>query len=74
VVQELLKHPQTNPNLQDEYGSTALMMASSWGRSQVVQVLLSHPSTDTTLTNKEGQTAWDLAKPEIREQFPELEP
>jgi ankyrin repeat protein len=56
------------------FSETALHLASRWGHSQVVQALLSHPSTDTTLTNKEGQTAWDVAKPEIREQFPQLKP
>jgi hypothetical protein len=40
----------------------------------VVEALLSHPKTDKTITDNAYRTAWYLAKPEIREQFPGLEP
>jgi hypothetical protein len=74
VVQEILKYPSTDPNRKNEDGYTALMMASWRGHSQVVQALLSHPSIDITIRNKYGRTAWDMAKPEIREELPELKP
>jgi ankyrin repeat protein len=81
VVKLLLSHPNIDPNLQGSYGFTALHWASLRGHSQVVQALLSYPninimltSTNTTIINKKGETAWDLAKPEIREEFPELNP
>jgi ankyrin repeat protein len=75
VVRELLKHPNIDLNLQDSNGDTALMLVlMHGGHSQVVQALLEHPNINVLLTRYDNRTAWDLAKPEIRKQFPELNP
>jgi hypothetical protein len=74
LVQALLKHPKTDPNIKGSNGNTAFHWASQNGLSQAIEALLKHPSIDVTITNRKGDTAWDLATPEIREQFPQLNP
>ena len=47
-----------NPNAQDEYGLTALMVAAGYGGEKVAEHLLSLPTIDTEMRDKEeGWTA-----------------
>jgi len=57
----ICKHPQTNPNLQDEDGNTILIWAAWNGNEQMVTALLQHPQTNPNLQNKHGNTALTLA-------------
>ena len=52
---------QVNPNVQDEDGDTALMVASSNGHYEVVKLLLECKADPTIVSNK-GHTALSLAK------------
>jgi ankyrin repeat protein len=71
IVQELLQNPEININAQNEDGMTALMVAAEVGRMSIVRELLSHPEIDPEIKeNKWGYTAWDMAHPEIRNEFP----
>jgi ankyrin repeat protein len=55
-----------DPNYQNSYGNTALILASRWGHREVVRFLLTK-GADTSLKNKDGNTALDeAANPDIR--------
>jgi ankyrin repeat protein len=74
AIKMLLNHPKINVNIQDSDGFTALMRASERGHSQVVQEFLKYPDIDIEIKNNYFKTAWDLAKFNIKNEFPELEP
>jgi len=48
-------------NYQDSYDNTPLILASTWGHSEVVRFLLSK-GANTSLKNKDGKTALDEAQ------------
>jgi ankyrin repeat protein len=73
-VRLLLEVPEINPNTQNSENWTALMHAAYGGYREIVELLLYHPSINIRLKNKSGLTAWDLIKPSIRGQFPQLNP
>ncbi len=73
-IARVLLEEGADPNLQDEFGITALHVASINGHSQVVQALLNHPDIDKTIADWEYETAWDFATPQIRQRFPQLNP
>ena len=74
LVKDILAYSVVDVNSKDSFGYTALMQAAYWGKEKCVELLLNHPGIDRTLKNKSGYTAWYLAKPQIREQFPQLNP
>jgi ankyrin repeat protein len=54
VVKELLKHPDIDPNIRDKDGRTALSLAVSENKKEIVEVLLAHganPSLSMLLHN-----------------------
>ena len=62
VVELLLIHPRIDVNhVTTDFGSTALITASSWGREKVVEHLLGHPKTEVNKESDQGVTALYLA-------------
>ncbi|NXW46299.1 KANK4 protein, partial [Nyctiprogne leucopyga] len=55
---------QADVNLQDEEGTTALMVACRLGNADIVKLLLAQPSCQVTLTDKGGNSALSLAQHE----------
>ncbi|NXG74043.1 KANK4 protein, partial [Baryphthengus martii] len=53
---------QADVNLQDEEGTTALMVACRQGNIEVVKLLLAQPGCQVTLTDKSGNSALSLAQ------------
>eukprot|EP01032_Pedospumella_encystans_P012000 gene12000-13914_t len=51
VLQEILKHPGTDPNLPNKFGVSPLMSAMT---AEVTQMLLAHPKVDANAIGKEG--------------------
>jgi ankyrin repeat protein len=49
-----------DPNYQDSFGNTALILASRWGHREVVRLLVTK-GADTSLKTKDGHTALDEA-------------
>ena len=50
-----------DPNAQNEYGWTALMVAAAYGREEVAEYLLSLPTIDLEARHEDGETALLLA-------------
>lgn len=64
TVQLLLSHRAISPNGTHPPGSgtTALHLAASLGRAEIVSLLLDHPGIDDTLRDNQGRTCKDAAK------------
>ncbi|KAM7046361.1 KN motif and ankyrin repeat domain-containing protein 4 [Acridotheres tristis] len=56
---------QADVNLQDEEGTTALMVACRQGNADIVRLLLAQPGCQVTLTDKGGNSALSLAQGDI---------
>ncbi|XP_062353659.1 KN motif and ankyrin repeat domain-containing protein 4 [Cinclus cinclus] len=56
---------QADVNLQDEEGTTALMVACRQGNADIVRLLLAQPGCQVTLTDKGGNSALSLAHGDI---------
>ncbi|XP_032923385.1 KN motif and ankyrin repeat domain-containing protein 4 isoform X3 [Catharus ustulatus] len=56
---------QADVNLQDEQGTTALMVACRQGNADIVRLLLAQPGCQVTLTDKGGNSALSLAHGDI---------
>ncbi|KAM4773943.1 KN motif and ankyrin repeat domain-containing protein 4 isoform 1-T4 [Cyanocitta cristata] len=56
---------QADVNLQDEEGTTALMVACRQGNADIVRLLLAQPGCQVMLTDKGGNTALSLAHGDI---------
>ncbi|XP_071421463.1 KN motif and ankyrin repeat domain-containing protein 4 isoform X1 [Pithys albifrons albifrons] len=56
---------QADVNLQDEEGTTALMVACRQGNVDIVRLLLAQPGCQITLTDKGGNSALSLARGDI---------
>ncbi|KAH6909553.1 ankyrin repeat-containing domain protein [Coprinopsis sp. MPI-PUGE-AT-0042] len=61
MVEDLLAHPDIDPNLASRDGSTALTTAMEESSRDNVQRLLRHPKTDVNLPGKDGRTALGIA-------------
>jgi ankyrin repeat protein len=63
VVKELLKHPGIDVNIQDNYGKTAIELATSYGHKETVEALIQHKkiksNTAQKLAKAEGFTEID---------------
>ncbi|NXK53582.1 KANK4 protein, partial [Chauna torquata] len=57
---------QADVNLQDEQGTTALMVACRQGNANMVRLLLAQPGCQLTLTDKDGDSALSLAQRNAR--------
>ena len=68
VVEYVLNNtPQVDLNARDHHGSTALHIASSMGRLDVVKLLLSKDEVNDGITDHKGKSAIDVAStPEVR--------
>ncbi|XP_015726213.1 KN motif and ankyrin repeat domain-containing protein 4 isoform X2 [Coturnix japonica] len=53
---------QADINMQDERGSTALMVACRQGSTNMVRLLLAQPGCQLALTDKDGDTALSIAQ------------
>ena len=54
--------PDINVNLQNKWGTTALIIASKRGHTDIVKLLLAVPSIDVNVQNKfYGETALSIA-------------
>ena len=73
IVRYLLSRSDTKVNMQDKGGWTALMWACLKNQSEIVGLLLEHPQIDIKIQDDSGATAWFNAKPQIKEQFPQLQ-
>jgi ankyrin repeat protein len=58
-VRLLIEH-KTSVSLAQKYGQTALHLASSYGRLDIVRLLIQH-NTPVNLANKDGWTALHVA-------------
>ncbi|NXB11591.1 KANK4 protein, partial [Cnemophilus loriae] len=56
---------QADVNLQDDEGTTALMVACRQGNADIVRLLLAQPGCQVTLTDKGGNSALSLAHGDI---------
>ena len=54
IAEVLLKHPKTDPNITDNNGFSALHIATSTGRSNMMELLLTHPRIDPNTKNEHG--------------------
>jgi ankyrin repeat protein len=63
-VKEILNNPKTNPNVQTDWGDTALITASYEGELQIVQAILEHPQTNPNIKNCYGFSALHYASRE----------
>jgi len=76
IATMLLKHPKIDPNIQDEFGKTALHYAvygSEGGMNpNVVKLLLAHPKIDPNIQDKFGKTALHYAVSKINPNVVEL--
>jgi len=61
VAKLLLEQTQCNINHQNYAGQTALMMASLFGREELIQLLLKH-GAKPELTDRQGNTSVKLAQ------------
>ncbi|KAF8939276.1 hypothetical protein BGZ47_008232 [Haplosporangium gracile] len=62
VVEYVLNNtPQVDLNARDHHGSTALHIASSMGRLDVVKLLLSKNEVNDGITDHKGKSAYDVA-------------
>ena len=61
LIQNIIEYSQMDVNMQTEYGWTALMWASSNGRTEIARMLLERPEIDVNLQGKGGWTALMLA-------------
>jgi ankyrin repeat protein len=62
VVEYVLNNtPQVDLNARDHHGSTALHIASSMGRLDVVKLLLSKNEVNDGITDHKGKSAFDVA-------------
>ncbi|XP_042675705.1 KN motif and ankyrin repeat domain-containing protein 4 isoform X1 [Centrocercus urophasianus] len=71
MVQALLAC-QADINLQDEQGSTALMVACRQGSTNMVRLLLAQPGCQLELTNQDGDTALAIAQRSAHEDIAAL--
>ena len=62
TVQQLLNSKTININAKDEYGYTALMLASFNDQIEIAKLLLAHKSIDVNVQDKDGYTTlmWAL--------------
>ena len=63
---------QADVNLQDEQGSTALMVACRQGSTDMVRLLLAQPGCQLALTDKDGDTALSIAQRSAHEDIAAL--
>ena len=73
IVRYLLSRSDTKVNMQDKGGWAALHWACWKNQSEIVGLLLEHPQIDIKIQDDSGATAWFNAKPQIKEQFPQLQ-
>jgi ankyrin repeat protein len=73
-VKKILDDGNIDVNHQDDLGWTPLMWAVFSKSNEVIDILLSHPEIELDIQDSQGKTAWDWADPEIRSEYPELEP
>lgn len=59
-LQHLLQRYPTIINQKDEHGDTTLMLATYWGRTNIIQLLIA-AGADEYIRNKENKTARDFA-------------
>jgi ankyrin repeat protein len=55
IVVQLLKHGKVHVNLQDSQGETALMLASTECRTDIVRTLLQDKNVDVNIRSKRGR-------------------
>ena len=58
IIVELLKHENLDVNAIDEIGLTALIMACTFGKQEVVRILLKDDRVDVNAENKLGWTTF----------------
>ncbi|XP_072199807.1 KN motif and ankyrin repeat domain-containing protein 4 isoform X2 [Excalfactoria chinensis] len=63
---------QADVNMQDEQGSTALMVACRQGSTDMVRLLLAQPGCQLALTDKDGDTALSIAQRSAHEDIAAL--
>ena len=56
IIVELLKHENLDLNARDEYGKTALIVASEYGELRVVDILLKDDRVDVNANDDAGNT------------------
>jgi ankyrin repeat protein len=60
-IVKLLLEKRANPNIQNDFGKTALMEALEWmGNTDIVNLLLEN-GADPNIRDRHGETAYDLA-------------
>ena len=58
LIKNLIQHSWLEDvNVQSKNGSTALILASEWGHTEIVRMLLERPEIDVNLQNSGGSTA-----------------
>ena len=62
VVRALLNHDGVDVNINNNFGYTALALASMYGKSEVVRALLEHESVDVNFQDTIGNTSWQAVK------------
>ncbi len=61
IVEQLLRNPHININIQNNTGETALMRVAETGQLSIAKILLSRRDLDVNLANKDGETARQIA-------------
>uniref|UniRef100_A0A8C8SS43 KN motif and ankyrin repeat domain-containing protein 4 n=1 Tax=Pelusios castaneus TaxID=367368 RepID=A0A8C8SS43_9SAUR len=59
-------------NLQDDNGTSALMVACQHGNAEIAKLLLAHPGCNTSLTDKSGNSALSVALKSAHVEIAEL--
>ncbi|KXJ91820.1 hypothetical protein Micbo1qcDRAFT_146653 [Microdochium bolleyi] len=73
LAHDILRHGDADPNATNEKKFTPLMLASKYGRFEMVRVLYSDPRVDVAAKELRGLTAVELAKDdEVRNKIDDL--
>ena len=67
TVKLLLNHSTINVNMVNDFGNTALILASFYGKGEVVKVLLQCPMTNIVIQEWKGRTALETAREKAHE-------
>merc|ERR1719323_306929 len=62
IIQELLKDPRTDVNMQDSEGNTATMIAITSGNCEAANLLIRCEKMKLEIKNDSEETALDMAK------------